>query len=149
MNTNRSLRLVTFAVLALVTACFALAGPMRRKSRVCFILPFEVHWGPAVLPPGNYSFTPLSATPGVLVHTVIVRGENNKASIIMPMEFDYIFSGKNALIVERHGESATVRALRLPDAGLVLYYPAAKAQRQVLAQGPVLIQRLPILMAQK
>ncbi len=149
MNTNRSLRLVKFAVLALVTACFGASLANAQDVQGTFNLPFEVHWGLAVLPPGNYSFTPLSATPGVFVHAVIVRGENNKASMIMPMAFEHSISGQNALIVERHGESATVRALNLPAAGLVIYYPAAKAQRQILAQGPELIQRLPILMAQK
>jgi hypothetical protein len=148
MNTNRSLRLVTFAVLALVTACFGASRANAQEVQGTFNLPFEVHWGRTVLPPGNYSFTSDSG-PVVPAHTVIVRGENNMACIMIPMVFDHSFSGKNALTVERHGESATVRELRLPDAGLVIYYPPAKAQRQILAQGPVLIQHLPILMAEK
>ena len=148
MNTNRSLRLVKFAVLALVTACFGASLANAQEVRGKFNLPFEVHWGQAVLPPGNYSFTLNSSAPPP-PHTVLVRGENHTANIIVPRVFDHSVSGKSALIVERHGESATVRALRLPDAGLVIYYPVAKAKRQILAQGPVLIQRLPILMASK
>jgi hypothetical protein len=148
MNTNRSLRLVKFAVLALVTACFGASLANAQEVQGTFNLPFEVHWGLADLRPGNYSFTSDSG-PVSPAHTVIVRGENNTACIIVPMVFEHSISGQNALIVERHGESATVRALNLPAAGLVIYYPAAKAQRQILAQGPELIQRLPILMAQK
>jgi hypothetical protein len=63
--------------------------------------------------------------------------------------YDYSFSGKNELTVERQGEGGTVRTLRLADVGLVIYFPAPKAERQILAQAPALIQRLPILMAQK
>jgi len=148
MNMNRSLRLVKFAVLALVTACFGASLANAQEVQGTFNLPFEVNWGQAVLPPGNYSITPDSA-PGFPAHTVSIRGENNMACIIMPLVLDHSVSGKSALIVERHGDSGTVRALRLPDAGLVIYYPAAKAKRQILAQAPALIQRLPILMAQK
>jgi len=148
MNTNRSLRLVKFAVLALLTACFGANLAQAQTLQGKFNLPFEVQWGQAVLPPGNYSFTVSTGTafPG---HTVFVRGENNTASIITsPIHVDS-HSGKNELIVERHGESRAVRELRLADAGLVFSYPAPKAEKQVLAQGPALIQHLPILMANK
>ncbi len=148
MNTNRSLRLVTFAVLALVTACFGASLANAQEVRGTFNLPFEVHWGPAVLSPGNYSFQ-LNSSGFLTPHIMLVHGEDHTANFILPGGFEHSVSGKSALIVERQGESATVSALRLPDAGLVIYYPVAKAKRQILAQCPVLIQRLPILMASK
>jgi len=153
MNTNRSLRLVKFAVLALLTACFGANLAHAQTLQGKFNLPFEVQWGQTVLPPGNYSFTlnsgvdPDSTTTSP--YTVLVRGENHTASIIVSRIDDHSFSGKNELIVERHGEQGTVRTLRLANAGLVFSYPAPKARRQMLAQAPKLIQRLPILMANK
>ena len=153
MNTNRSLRLVRFAVLAMLTACFGANLAHAQTLQGKFTLPFEVQWGQAVLPPGNYSFTlnsgvdPDSTT--TCPYAVLVRGEDHTASIIVSRIGDYSFSGKNELIIERYGDRGAVRALRLAHAGLVFSYPAPKPKGQVLAQGPVLIQRLPVLMASK
>ena len=148
MNTNRSWRLVKFAVLALLTACFGANLAHAQTFQAKFNLPFEVQWGQAVLPPGNYSFTVGTGTPSAN-RSVFVRGEDNTANIIVSPICDDSHQGKNELIVERHGGKGMVRELRLAKAGLVFSYPALKAERQVLAQGPVLIQRLPILMANK
>jgi hypothetical protein len=69
--------------------------------------------------------------------------------MIVPLAHDYSFSGKNELIVERQGDRGTIRTLRLADVGLVLFFPAPRTEGQILAQAPVLTQRLPILMAKK
>ncbi|HMD87020.1 MAG TPA: hypothetical protein VKO18_20205 [Terriglobia bacterium] len=147
MNTNRKLRLVKFAVLAMLTACFGTHLAKAQTVQGKFDLPFEVQWGQAVLQPGSYSFTVNSGADSP-ANAVIVRGEDTASIIPSPMHDDS-FSGTSALIIERRGERSTVRALRLVEAGLVLYYPAPKARGQVLAQAPKLIQRLPVLMAQK
>jgi len=147
MKSNRSLRLIKFAVLALLTACMGTSLANAQTAAGKFNLPFEVRWGQAVLPPGNYSFTVNSSVSPP--NTVLVRGENLSARIIMSPVHDDSFSGKNELIVERQGERGTVRTLRLADVGLVLYFRAHKAERQILAQAPVLTQQLPILMASK
>jgi len=148
MNTNRSSRLVKFAVLAMLTACFGANLAHAQTLQGKFHLPFEVQWGQAVLPPGNYSFSVGTGTPSAN-RSVFVRGEDNTANIIVSPICDDSHAGKNELIVERHGERRAVRELRLADAGLVFSYPAPKAEKQVLAQGPALIQHLPILMANK
>jgi hypothetical protein len=148
MNTNRNLKLVKLAVLAMLTACMGASLANAKTVQGSFTLPFEVRWGQAVLPPGNYSFT-LNSSAGSVASAVIVRGEDDATSIILSPMHDSCFSGKSALIVEREGEGGTVRSLRLVEAGLVINYPAPKAKRQVLAQAPKLIQSLPVLMAQK
>ncbi len=147
MNSNRELRLVTFAVLALLTACFGTNLANAQTAQGKFDLPFEVQWGQAVLQPGSYSFTVNSGSDSP-ANAVIVRGEGT-ASMIATTMHDDSFSGTSALLIERRGDRSTVSALRLVEAGLVLYYPAPKARGQVLAQAPKLIQRLPVLMAQK
>jgi hypothetical protein len=140
--------MVKVAVLALLTACMGASLANAQTVSGKFNLPFEVRWGQAVLPAGNYSFTLNSATDGP-TYTVFVRGENHTAAIITSPILDRSSAGKSALIVERHGERGTVRALRLADIGLVISYPAAKAERPVLAQAPALVQQLPILMASR
>lgn len=148
MNTNQSLRLVKFAVLALVTACLGAGLANGQEVQGKFNLPFEIHWGQAVLSPGNYSFR-LNSSGASPDYTVVVREEDQAATIITASTRSQSSSGKSGLIVERHGDLGTVRSLRLAEAGLVIYYPTAKAQPPMLAQGPKLIQRIPILMAQK
>ena len=148
VNTNQSLRLVKLAVLALLIACFGASLANAQEIQGKFNLPFETHWGQAVLTPGNYSFSLNSSASGG-DYTVLVREEDQTATMIMASTRGHNFSGKSGLIVERHGTRGTVRSLRLAEAGLVIYYPAAKAQKPVLAQGPVLIQRVPVLMASK
>ena len=148
MNNNRSLRLIKFAGLALLTACMGASLANAQSAAGKFNLPVEVRWGQAVLPPGNYSFTVNSSSDSP-PNTVLVRGEDRKLRIILSPAYDYSFSGKNEVTVERQGEGNTVRSLRLADVGLVIYFPAPKAKMQMLAQAPALIQRLPILMAQK
>ena len=148
MNTNRSLRLMKFAVLALLTACFGASLANAQEVKGKFNLPFEAHWGKAVLAPGGYSFR-LNSSGAAPDYTVVVREDDQTATIIMASTRGHSSSGKSGLIVERHGDRGTVRSLRLAEAGLVIYYPAAKTQPPMLAQGPKLIQRIPILVAQK
>ena len=148
MNSNQSLRVVRFAVLALVTACMGASLASAQTAEGKFNLPFAVRWGQAVLPPGNYTFT-VNSSGGFPANSVVVRGEDLKVRIIASTSHDDSFSGKNELIVERQGEGGAVRTLRLAGVGLVLYYRAPKAERQILAQAPVLTQQLPILIASK
>jgi hypothetical protein len=148
MNTNRSLRLVKFAGLALLTACFGASLANAQEVQGKFNLPFETHWGNAVLSPGDYSFR-LNFSGDSPDYTVLTREQDQKETIIMASTRSHSSSGKSGLIVERHGDRGTVRTLRLAEVGLVIEYPAAKAQPQMLAQGPKLIQRIPILLAQK
>lgn len=148
MKTNRSLSLVKFAVLAVVTACFGAGLANAQEIQGKFNLPFELHWGQAVLAPGDYSFR-LNFSGDSPDYTVVTREQDQKETIVMASTRGHSSSGKSGLIVERHGDRGTVRTLRLAEAGLVIEYPAAKVQPQVLAQGPKMIQRIPILVAQK
>ncbi len=153
MNSNRSLRLVKLLVLALLTACFGASLANAQTFQGTFHLPFEVRWKQAVLPPGDYSFT-LNSGVDHPANFVLVGGKDQPArfmicpSLISPT-LDRSSSGESALIVVRHGERGTVRALRLAGADLVIYYPVPKADRLIVAQVPELIQRLPISMAGK
>jgi len=54
-------------------------------------------------------------------------------------------SNESALIMVRHGREGTVPPLRLAEKGVTITYPPPKGERQMLAQEPELIQRLPIV----
>jgi len=97
VNTNQSLRLVKLAVLALPIACFGASLANAQEIQGKFNLPFEIHWGQAVLTPGNYSFRLNSSASGG-DHTVLVREEDQTATMVMASARGHNFSGKSGLI---------------------------------------------------
>lgn len=118
-----------------------------------FTVPFELKWGRATLPAGEYS---LKLDTAVAPNIVTVRGEGSNAMIMTNGVSDRDASGGDCLIVVRRGRTGRVRALRLsiptsgkPNDGLVFSYSAPPNEPQLLAQGPELIQRIPIVAAGK
>lgn len=148
MNSNRSMRIVRLAVLALVTACMGATVAGAQTTEGKFNLPFAVRWGQAVLPPGNYTFT-VNSSSGFPANSVVLRGEDLKGETIASTAHEDSLSGKNELTVERHGEGGIVRTLRVASAGLILHFTPPKGATRILAQAPVLTQRLPVLIASK
>ena len=148
MHKNQSFRAVKLAVLALVAACLGagLASAQEVKGR--FELPFEVHWGTAVLARGAYSFR-FNSGGHLPDYIVVVRDDDKTSTMILQATRDRGYSGHSGLIVERRGNRCTVQSLRLKEADVVIYYPVAKLQPRLLAEGPKLMQRIPILVAQK
>ena len=144
------LRLAFLALLATVVSTSLLSA---QDVRGTFTLPFEAKWGQATLPAGDYEFKLHTASPPYIA---VVSGTDGRSFIMAQTVTDRDASGDNALILVRRGKSGTVRALRLsnaspgkPNAGLVFQYAAPKGERQLLAQGPVLIQRIPVLVSGK
>lgn len=148
MKTNLSVSLVKVAVMVLVAGCFGATLASAQEVTGKFNLPFETHWGKAVLAPGDYSFR-VNFMGGPPDYTVLTREDDQRQTIVMASTRTQATFSKSGLMVERHGNRGTVSSLRLAEASLVIYYPMAKAQPPMLAKGPVLIQRIPILVAQK
>ena len=148
MKMTQSFNLVKVMLLAVLAAGLSAGLASAQEVQGKFNLPFETHWGQAVLAPGDYSFR-LNFSGGSPDYTVLTREQDQKETIIMASTRGQSSSAKSGLIVERHGNRGTVRSLRLAEAGLVLFYPMAKPQPEMLAEGPKLIQRIPILMASK
>ena len=149
MNSTRSFKWFGFLALAVLAAYLSPASRGAEpvfKGR--FTLPFETRWGTAVLPAGNYSFTMQSATDSSLI---AVRDE--QARPVMITSSYGVSEGKASdgshLIVLRSGRRGSVRALYLEELGMTFYYPVPKADKQLVAQAPQLIQRLPVLAAGK
>ena len=150
MNRTRnftSVKLVLLALLATVASAGALCAEGYEGT---FTLPFEARWGTVTLPPGDYSFT--VNTVGSNVATI--RGENGGAFVMHATIGENEFAGRSALFLVRHGRTGTVRALHLKTSGrgnrgLVFFYSPPKGEPPMLAQVPELIQRIPILVAEK
>ena len=141
----RSFRLAILALLATVVSA-GLLGAQDFKGT--FTLPFEAKWGEAILPAGDYSFKLNTASyPSI---TTVRQGRRNVAFIMANAGST---RGKvadpSALIIVRRGRTGFVRALRLAEAGATLVYQPPEGERQMLAQGPVLIQSIPVLVSGK
>lgn len=63
-----------------------LSASTAKAQQVTFKLPFEAHWGKAVLAPGDYSLTPQSVTSGIQVFTLTGSG---KTYVMAPATISY------------------------------------------------------------
>ena len=148
MNSTRSLKSVRILLLAVLAAGLSASLARAQEYEGKFTLPFEARWGLAVLPAGDYTFrvNPSEAPCMVLVSQgrqgvafIMANGGANRGEV----------AGSSALIAVRSAGSYRIRALQLAEVGVVLEYMPPKAERQILAQQPVLLQRLPMIAAVK
>jgi hypothetical protein len=141
MNWTRSSNSVRILLLAVLVAGLSPSLASAQEFHGTFTLPFEANWGPATLPAGEYSF--------ILDHrkleaTVLVSGKRQRLIVLPQMIEHRTFPGNSALIVVRHDDKCQVRALYIAQMGLFLDYYTPKGGERLVAQGPVLIQRIPV-----
>jgi hypothetical protein len=137
MNGIRLSSLIRFFGLALLAACFNAGLARAQVFQGKFSLPFEARWGQATLPAGDYSFK-LDNTSGTCMLRVY-RGRDG-VGMIMAQASDKASSDRAQLTVVR----GTVRALNLPQIGIVLNYAphhpehlTAPEEREVAVTVPV------------
>jgi hypothetical protein len=128
MKTDRSWRMARNLVLALASA-FIFAGAASAQLRAYtgnITLPFDVRWGGATLPAGDYTVELDEPQSFCIVR--VFRGTKSVA-LIRSKGYSMQSSGANALIVVRGSAGATVRDLSLPGIGVVLHYTPHKPGR--------------------
>jgi len=139
-------------VLGLAAAIFYPAVASAQIAHGSFSLPFEAHWGGAVLPPGRYTLTVNSLGVDAVAY---VHGNNQSMALHAWGFSDFGLSGKSALTLVRRGGSYWVRTLYLEHFGAFNYSPPkgerliarnGKGKERLVAQGSNLIQRLPLSM---
>jgi hypothetical protein len=88
-----------------------------------FTLTSETHWGSAVLPAGEYTYTlaTRSAMPVILLRAV--KG-NEAAFISADSETGTSATAPNAITITAYGKVQVITELHVNDAGLVLHYRA-------------------------
>jgi hypothetical protein len=112
-----------------------------------FTLPFEAHWGKAVLPAGDYTFRVNPSEPPCMVS--VSQGRQTVAFILTSATSKGEVAGSSALIAVRSAGNYHIRALQLAEPGMVLEYSPPNAERQIIAQQPVFFQRVPVIAAGK
>jgi len=111
-------RLLGALTIALLVACCTIQPAQAQGFTGKFTLPFEVRWGIANLPAGDYSFRMAPTPNGALL---LNRGTHTVA-IIYAQAFNEKSSPRDALVLSSDGTNTVVRQLTLPTVGLVLYY---------------------------
>ena len=145
-RTFRLIRVIFLALLATVASVAPLSAADYTIYTGRFTLPFEAKWGTATLPPGEYTFTLNQAT---VEGSLKVTSHDLKSTVFVHVQgvLERDFTGQSALIMVRSGGKYKVRALHATEIGKVLTFGTSQAERQMLAQGPELIQRIPVLIA--
>lgn len=129
----------------LVTWGFAGTANAQTTPAAKFDLPFEVHWGKTVLPPGQYTISMNSATNIVFVQST--HGQTAFFTSIPTRENSS--KGAAAMLVTVRGKERTVRSLNLPARGIsLIYQPATSAEREILAKADK-VEAVPLITSGK
>ena len=126
--------LLAAAAMNFAPASAAAAEPAHGK----FKLSHEVHWGNAVIPAGEYSFSydPYSTTP--VLTLAKLSGARAGFMLLVPIAEPNTGSDSNELVVETTADGSSVTALELADCGMTLHFavPARPVKQMAKAAPP-------------
>jgi len=148
MKATRSLKSVRMLLLAVLAVGLSASLANAQEIEGKFTLPFEASWGKTVLPAGDYSFR-VNPSLGSSCIVTVSQGRHGVALIVANSATRSEMAGSSALIAVRSAGSYRIQALRLAEAGVVLEYTPPKAPRPILAEQPVLLQRVALIAAAK
>lgn len=146
MNTKiqrSSIKAALIAALLLVAGAFS--GPANAQGqRVAkFTLPFEAHWGQAVLPPGDYLVRFPTDPQGTLV---IYDAKNHEVAIEGANDRDDSAGRSSALFISIKGREHVVYSLTIAELGeTFVYHRLPKSEVQEARR----MQTVPVLVAEK
>lgn len=142
MKTIRISALLRLATVALLAICLNAGRANAQVVAGKFTLPFEAHWGPVTLPPGDYSFTLDKAT---LDGTItLFRGANAVALISCQGGEEKRFD-RSELILVGNSASRSIRELHLAKIGMVLTYRPYRPRRDKAAEEREVAQVIPVI----
>ena len=112
-----------------------------------FTLDFNAQWGKLDLQPGTYSFAVNAENSAYIV--TVKQGVQNKGFVLSSSfsSADQSGSQDEALLCVRRSGECSVGALKMPTG--VFYFNMPGIQKAQLAQQPDLVERVPVLYAQK
>ena len=131
------------AIVALATSVFA-ASANAQSVKAKFTLPYEVRWGTATLPAGEYAIS-MDIPHG----PTRVESTSNKLTFFtrIPVMTDSS-EGPASLVITSFQGDHRVRSLNLPELGKSFVYERlTSAEREQIAKGQM--QILPLLIARK
>jgi len=125
MKTLRSLSLAKILVLALGVVAPVAAHAQNMAGK--FTLTHETHWGPAVLPAGDYEFRLESTTSPARI--LVRKDTGNVTAMLISMSFSPASStGTSQLNLVDRGGDVFVSSMFLKEPGLELYFAVPKSK---------------------
>jgi hypothetical protein len=122
----RSLKFLSqFALVALALSSSSGVAKAQSAYEGKFALPFEAHWGIAVLPAGDYTISMQSANAPYFLY---IRGEGKTAIIMANTANTKTVSDDSHLSVVNTGGSQAITELEAGQLGLIFVYPVSKSQ---------------------
>ena len=144
VTTRHTAAVKLLAAVVLATSVFVATVNAQPSFQGRFTLPYEVHWGNAVLPAGAYTITmpPFEAA-------ALVRSASGKAQFIPFASTEDSKQGVSCLFIAVRGDEHRVLSLNLAQFGQSLIYERlTKTERETLAKADQ-IQAVPVLTARK
>ena len=128
MKSIKSLKFANHIALVAIALCVSAgAGKAQDDYRGTFTLPFEAHWGAAVLPAGDYEIKMPSASGPYLL---FVRGEGRTAMIMAAGVNTQEASDDSQLTIINNGKDRAIDTLRAGQLGLILHYAVPKPKME-------------------
>ena len=128
-----------------MTCLLAAAANAQPSFAGKFTLPYEVHWGQAVLPPGDYLIRMDSITA-----TAVISSKDGSMTAFT--QFPMIADSNEPecrLTITNSGNERRVRTLDLPELKkVVIFAPLSKQEKEALAKGGS-VKTVPVVSAAK
>ena len=148
MNLKKKLSTVQLLALGLlVSFLWASVANAAPRYRGRFSLPYEVRWGQAVLPAGEYLLRFEDVRTRVFV--VIQDAKSGKEVAYLAPKTKSEAQGKSALLIADKSNQRVVHSLRLAELGEVFIYEPALARGAENVREAQVMQTLPIVAAKR
>ena len=120
------------AVAAAITVGASVAPASAQSLKGTFTLPYEVHWGKAVLAPGSYTISIDSVRGPAIVRTSTGEGR----ALLMPVTVDKAMKDQpSSLLITKVENERVVRYLNFREADTSLAYrPFTRSERKLVGQ---------------
>jgi hypothetical protein len=145
-DTRHSAKMSLFLGILLATCLFAAAAHADPLFKGKFELANEVHWGQAVLPPGEYALTLDGWT-----QTIVIDDAKSGAAVArLQARFGYSRADDNSeLLVNVRGRQRVVYSLRLAGFGEVFQRARISTRERRAAEEARNAEAIPVQVAQK
>lgn len=144
--TKRSLTFLKLAVAAAIGICLSASSASAQSLKATFTLPYEVHWGKAVLPAGPYTITFDSLSAPAIIRT----RNGGDGVLVMPVTTGQAMDDQpSGLIVTATENERVVRYLNLREANVSLGYHLFTKSERNRAVKVVEPEAVALLMARK
>jgi hypothetical protein len=144
---RRTAKTMLFATVLLATCLSASSTRAQSAFEGKFTLPYEAHWGQAVLPAGDYLLSITTTGNPAMVVIQDAKSGRRVASVAPPIRQDA--TGESALLIGTRGTQRVIHSLRVAELGVVFVSDPALAHGRAVREEARETQVVPVLQARK